>query len=118
MWTRLLTSSLLRWELIVFLFGLVAIPIGCLLPLSRLPTLPNDKLLHFLAFGGMALLAGRLAQGRAQMGLALIAVFVASWAIELLQNLVPGRKFCWRDLAANAAGVLCAGACLAVLPPS
>jgi hypothetical protein len=126
MWMEMWAGSLLRWELMAFLFGLVAIPIGCLLPLSRLPPLPNDKLLHFVAFGGMALLAGRLAQGQgggdgaaiARMGLALIAVFVASWVIELLQNLVPGRKFCWRDLAANAAGVLCAGAALAALPPS
>ncbi len=101
----------------VFLLGLVAIPLGCLLPLSKLPTLPNDKLLHFLAFGGMALLAGRLADGRVQIALALAAVFVASWVIELLQNWVPGRNFCWRDMAANAAGVLCAGACLALLPP-
>lgn len=101
----------------VFLLGLVAIPLGCLLPLSKLPTLPNDKLLHFLAFGGMALLAGRLADGRGQIALALAAVFVASWGIELLQNWVPGRNFCWRDMAANAAGVLCAGAALALLPP-
>jgi VanZ family protein len=107
----------MRWELMVFLVGLVAIPLGCLLPPSRLPTLPNDKLLHFVAFGGMALLAGRLAQSGAQVALALAAVFVASWVIELLQNRVPGRNFCWRDMAANAAGVICAGACLAVLPP-
>jgi VanZ family protein len=107
----------MRWELMAFLAGLVAIPLGCLLPLSKLPTLPNDKLLHFVAFGGMALLAGRLADGAVQMGLALAAVFVASWVIELLQNLVPGRNFCWRDMAANAAGVLFAGAVLAILPP-
>ena len=101
-----------------FLIGLVAIPLGCLLPNSWLPhPLPNDKLLHFLGFGGMALLAGRLAHGNAQMGLALGAVFVASWVIELLQMWVPGRNFCWRDMAANAAGVLCAGASLALLPP-
>jgi VanZ family protein len=108
----------MRWELMVFLVGLVAIPLGCLLPNSRLPPLPNDKVLHFVAFGGMALLAGRLAHGAVQMGLALTAVFVASWVIEVLQNWVPGRKFCWRDMAANAAGVLSAGACLAILPPS
>lgn len=108
----------MRWELMVFLIGLVAIPLGCLLPNSRLPhPLPNDKLLHFLGFGGMALLAGRLAHGNAQMALALGAVFVASWVIELLQMWVPGRNFCWRDMAANAAGVLCAGASLALLPP-
>lgn len=107
----------MRWELIAFLVGLVAIPVGCLVPNSRLPRLPNDKVMHFVAFGGMALLAGRLAHGNGQTALALAAVFVASWCIEVLQKWVPGRDFCWRDLAANAAGVLCAGACLAILPP-
>lgn len=105
----------MRWELLCFLIGLVGIPLGCLLPLHRLPTLPNDKLLHFLAFGGMALLAGRLAPG--QTGWVLGAVFGASWLIELLQHWVPGRAFCWRDLAANAAGVACAGLALAWLAP-
>ena len=28
---------------------------------------------------------------------------------HLLQDLVPGRRFCWRDMAANAAGILFAG---------
>jgi VanZ family protein len=104
----------LRWEWLVLLAGTIAIPIGCLLPNEKLPPLPNDKLLHFLAFGGMALMAGRLAPGAGGAALALGAVFAASWAIELLQNMVPGRKFCWRDLAANLAGVLCAAAVLAL----
>lgn len=107
----------MRWEAVLFLIGLVGIPLGCLLPARLLPALPNDKLLHVVAFGGMALLAGRLVQGEARVLLALGAVFAVSWLIELLQNLVPGRRFCWRDLGANAAGVLGAGACLALLPP-
>jgi VanZ family protein len=110
--------DVMRWESLVFLIGLVAIPLGCLLPAHRLPPLPNDKLLHFAAFGGMALLAGRLVQGQTRELLALGAVFAASWLIELLQNRVPGRRFSWGDLAANAVGVLCAGACLTVLPPA
>lgn len=104
----------LRWEWLVLLAGTIAIPIGCLLPNDRLPPLPNDKLLHFLAFGAMALMAGRLAPDAQGAALALVAVFAASWLIELLQNLVPGRKFCWRDLAANLAGVLCAAGVLAL----
>jgi hypothetical protein len=108
----------LRWEWLVLAAGAVLIPVGCLLPLSKLPTLPNDKLLHFLAFGGMALMAGRLATSPNGVLLALLAVFVASWGIELLQNRVPGRKFCWRDMAANVAGIACAGVLLALLPPA
>lgn len=106
----------LRWEWLVLAAGMVLIPVGCLLPLSKLPPLPNDKFLHFIAFGGMALMAGRLAATPAGVMAALAGVFVASWCIELLQNRVPGRKFCWRDMAANGAGVACAGALLALLP--
>lgn len=106
----------MRWELVVFLIGLVTIPLGCLLPLSRLPTLPNDKLLHFVAFGGMALLAGRLTGPGLHAALALGGVLVASWLIEVLQNRVPGRRFCWRDMAANCAGIACAAVLLLVVP--
>jgi VanZ family protein len=106
----------MRWELAVLLAGTLAITIGCLTPQHRMPALPNDKALHFLAFGLMALMAGRLADTGVQAGFALGAVFVASWLIEVLQNLVPGRKFCWRDMAANAAGVLSAGVFLAAFP--
>lgn len=99
----------------MFLCGLVAIALGCLLPNSRLPRLPNDKVLHFLAFGGMALLAGRLVDTPLQVVFALCGVLAGSWLIELLQNMVPGRKFCWRDMGANAAGIGSAGVCLALL---
>lgn len=104
-----------RWELWLFLIGLVGIPLGCLLPLPWLRTLPNDKLLHFGAFGGMALLAGRLVSTPLHTALALLALLVLGWVIELLQNLVPGRAFCWRDMLANAGGIACAGLCLALL---
>jgi hypothetical protein len=105
----------MRWELIMFLFGLVAIPLGCLAPAGWIRPLPHDKLLHFVAFGGMALLAGRLAPPGSMM-LVLAAVFAAGMVIELLQKLIPGRNFCWRDVAANSAGIVAAGLCLAVLP--
>jgi VanZ family protein len=101
----------MRWELIVLLAGMVAIPVGCLLPATWLPPLPNDKLLHFVAFGGMALMAGRLAPP-GMLAAALLAVLAAGWLIEVLQKWVPGRNFCWRDMAANAAGTLAAGALL------
>jgi VanZ family protein len=105
----------MRWELILFLIGLVAIPFGCLAPSRWMPPLPQDKLLHFVAFGGMALLAGRLVPQDSVL-LVLAAVFAAGVLIELLQKLIPGRNFCWRDLAANGAGIAAAGLCLAVLP--
>lgn len=93
------------WQLIIFISGCIAVSAGCLVPARWLPPLPHDKLLHFLAFGGLAFLAACMAQDHVQQLVWLVGILVASWAIELLQNLVPGRKFCWRDMAANAAGI-------------
>lgn len=95
----------MHWEWFVFLFAALAISAGCLVPARWLPPLPNDKLLHFLAFGGLALLAARIAQSFAEQAIWLSGLVLAGWAIEALQNLVPGRKFCWRDMAANVAGI-------------
>jgi VanZ family protein len=97
------------WELILFISTVIAVSTGCLLPARWLPPLPNDKLLHFLAFGGLALLAGRIAQSNSEQLIWLAGLLIVSWGIEVLQNLVPGRKFCWRDMAANAAGISVAG---------
>lgn len=93
------------WE--VGVFGLVvgAVALGCLLPAGWLPVLPNDKLLHFLAFAGLSVLAARIAPAWPQQGYWLLGLLVAGWLIELLQKLVPGRNFCWQDLAANAGGI-------------
>jgi len=89
---------------------------GCLAPAAYLPPLPNDKLMHFLAFGALALLAARLAGDGGALRYWLAGLLLAGWLIELLQNLVPGRKFCWRDLGANAAGIAAGAACARLLP--
>lgn len=98
----------MHWEWVLLLIGMIGIPAGCLVPARWLPALPNDKLLHFLAFGAMALLATRVVDDGLSLALALAALFVAGWLIEILQRWVPGRQFCWRDLAANTAGILIA----------
>lgn len=95
----------MHWEWFVFLFGALGVSAGCLVPARWLPPLRHDKLLHFLAFGGLALLAGRMAQDFTEQALWLLGLVLAGLAIEMLQNLVPGRKFCWRDMAANVAGI-------------
>jgi VanZ family protein len=102
-------------DLILFLSVALAVTAGCLAPAGWLPPLPNDKLLHFLAFAGLGVLALRMVHGQAQSGAALLALFGAGWLIEGLQNWVPGRKFCWRDMAANGAGILAAAACAPLL---
>jgi VanZ family protein len=101
----------MAWELIVFGVALAAVSLGCLLPAGWLPTLPNDKLLHFGAYAALTLLALPMVASWRQWGYWLLGLLLAGAAIELLQNLVPGRRFCWRDLAANAAGIAAAAVC-------
>ena len=101
----------MTWELILFGAALAAVSIGCLLPAGWLPPLPNDKLLHFGAYAGLTLMALPMVRSWHQLPYWLLGLLLAGAAIELLQNLVPGRSFCWRDLAANAAGIAVAAVC-------
>lgn len=96
------------WELIVFLATGGAVAAGCLLPARWLPPLPHDKLLHFMAFAGLAVLALRIEPGWTQRMAWLGGLLLAGFAIELLQKLVPGRDFCWHDMRANTAGIAAA----------
>lgn len=98
----------MSWELIVFLASGSAVLLGCLLPARWLPLLPHDKLLHFMAFAGLALLALRIAPHWPGRLAWLLGLLSAGFAIELLQKLVPGRSFCWHDMRANAAGIAAA----------
>ncbi|MBB3118061.1 hypothetical protein [Pseudoduganella violacea] len=94
----------------MFLAAGLLLVAGCLVPNRWLPVrMPNDKLLHFGAFAVLGLLALRLAQGPAQALMGLAGLLVLGWAIECLQQLLPDRSFCWRDMAANAAGLAFAG---------
>lgn len=93
------------WELIVFASAAAALLAGCLVPNSWLPRLPNDKLLHFAAFALLSALAMRVAGNGTERWLWLLGLLVGGWVIECLQSFVPGRMYCWRDLAANAAGI-------------
>lgn len=92
------------------MFGGVAAAVlgGCLVPNRWLPPLPNDKFLHFAAFALLAGLALRMSSSPLESALWLLGLFGAGVAIESLQAFVPGRGFCWRDIAANAAGIACA----------
>src|SRR4051812_5670691 len=105
----------MAWEMILFLMACSVVSAGCLLPAGWLPPLPNDKLLHFVAFGGLTLIALRIAQDWSEMRYWLAGLALAGWLIEVLQNLVPGRSFCWRDLGANVAGILAASCCAPLL---
>jgi VanZ family protein len=95
-------------ELIVFLAAAIAVALGCLLPARWLPLLPHDKLLHFVAFAGLSALALRIEPAWGLRTVWLLGLLLAGLAIELLQKLVPGRTFCWRDMGANTAGIAAA----------
>lgn len=96
------------WELIVFLAAAGAVVLGCLLPAGWLPLLPHDKLLHFIAFAGLSALALRIAPTWPLRAIWLLGLLFAGYAIELVQKLVPGRSFCWRDMGANTLGIAAA----------
>lgn len=103
--TNLIDDNTMVLQLALFITAFAVVAAGCLVPNSWLPPLPNDKLLHFGCFGGLAALALPLASNRSEGALLLAGLLVASWAIECLQQLLPDRTFCWRDMAANAAGI-------------
>ncbi|MYM68824.1 hypothetical protein GTP45_18570 [Pseudoduganella sp. FT55W] len=91
---------------VVFGAALVAVVVACMIPNRYLPrALPNDKLMHGIAFAVLTALALPLAQTGTQMLLGLAALLLAGWLIECLQQLVPDRDFSWPDMAANAAGI-------------
>ncbi|WP_020651804.1 hypothetical protein [Massilia niastensis] len=100
-------------EAILFVCAAAGLCAGCLVPNRWLPPLPNDKFLHFAGFAVLTVLALRLAQGTGEAMWWLAGLLVGGWLIECLQALVPDRRFCRRDLAANAAGI--ATAALAAL---
>lgn len=99
----------IAWPWIGFIVVAVGVAVGCLLPSRWLPALPNDKLLHFLAFGSLSFLAAHIASNGAHLVWWLIGLFLAGALIEILQKWIPGRDFCWRDLAANTAGIVLVG---------
>lgn len=85
----------------------LAVAAGCLVPADRLPArLPNDRLLHPLSHAALALPIAAVAATSAQIAAGVAVLLLAGLGIEVAQHFVPGRSFCMRDIAANAAGVL------------
>jgi len=100
------------WNLVLLGLAGAGVIGGCLVPNRWLPPrMPNDKLLHFASFAVLSALALRVAEGHWQAACWLLALFVLGWLIECLQMLVPDRRFSWRDLGANAAGIVFVAVC-------
>lgn len=92
-------------DAILFVCAATGLLVGCLVPNRWLPPLPNDKFLHFAAFAVLTVLGLRLAGNSVDAMYWLLGLLVGGWIIECLQSLVPDRRFCWRDILANAAGI-------------
>ena len=95
----------MAWNALLFVLAAVAVMGGCLVLNRWLPPLPNDKVMHFVAFAVLTGLALTMAHDAVSACLWLVGLLLAGWVIECLQSLLPDRRFCWRDLAANAGGI-------------
>ena len=93
------------FEFGLFILALTVICIGCLLPARWLPPIRHDKWMHFFAFAGLSVLIRPLANTQAELLLCFTSLLILGFLIEILQQWVPGRRFCWRDLVANTAGI-------------
>ena len=92
-------------EITIFTITFAAICLGCLVPASWLPPLRNDKWMHFVAFAVLSIMAKIMTSSPSELAIWFCGLLVAGLCIEILQHWVPGRSFCWRDMAANTAGV-------------
>lgn len=99
----------------LFVAAAAILTAGCLVPNRWLPPLPNDKLMHFTGFAVLGLIGLRMADSGAETALWLAGLLAGGWLIECLQALVPDRGFCWRDMGANAAGLVFAAVCTQVI---
>lgn len=65
----------------------------------------NDKLGHLFAYCALTVNAGLLFSKNKWWTVALSAFFLSAF-MEYLQGFVPGRMVDWKDLMANATGIL------------
>jgi VanZ family protein len=104
-------SGKIAAALLLWLLAMAVVITGELLPGSS-PVMRwigsnhiNDKLLHFVAYTGLAVIP--VFGFRVRAGLAAAAsMILLGVALEFLQRLVPGRSFEVADMVANALGVL------------
>lgn len=67
-----------------------------------------DKYLHVFCFAGLAFIGFWTARGARSRGMILLVLLLLGAGIEWLQATVPGRQGSFKDLAADAAGLLLA----------
>jgi VanZ family protein len=104
-----------RYWGVVWMLSLIALVPLSLLPQTAPPStriigdvLTVDKLLHFIAYGGLALLPLILATDTRQIYLRVAIVTAHALLMEVVQTAIPGRLGSLGDIIADLAGVLCA----------
>jgi len=93
-----------KWALFIAVSLLILA--GSLAPARWMQRLPNDKIMHFCAYALLTGLAWQITFDSTTLLYWAIALALAGWTVELIQNLVPGRRFCWHDVMSNIAGIL------------
>ncbi len=90
--------------------ALLAVVGGTLAPSNWLPAwLPNDKLMHSAAYALLLLPAAAWLTCHWVLILA-CTLFAVGVILEWIQGrLIPGRQFCWQDVAANGVGLVAGG---------
>lgn len=93
---------------LLWLASIGAVAYGSLNPHVGPPSrLHLDKVLHFSAYGWLALLPGLLVlPHRRRTVLVVLGVICISGAIEIGQSYLPPRQGSWSDFAANSAGAV------------
>ena len=102
------TRTVLVFRLL-FVGAVLGVTVLSVVPTPQIDGLESDKMGHFIAYAVLALLLvpsvsadGRMHKG---LGAGLPLLFLYGVLIEVLQHYI-GRQFDFRDMAANAIGVL------------
>ncbi|MDX1598872.1 MAG: VanZ family protein [Marinobacter sp.] len=93
------------WQLALFISVIAILYLATTSTPYPMPSSPNDKVNHLIAFTELAILA-RLGWPRiSAIWLVAPALVLFGLAIEVIQSQLPYREFSLADLAADAAGV-------------
>ena len=108
----LASQGLRRALLFLWVFSLVAVIVGSLLPSAVLDRVDpaqaylNDKQQHFLAYLGLALLPPLAFYGRRSSWFIAASMLLLGIGLEFAQRLTPDRTFDYEDMKADGLGVL------------
>ncbi|MCG6975497.1 MAG: VanZ family protein [Acidiferrobacterales bacterium] len=84
---------------------LLAVIVSSLVPVPRIESAPNDKLIHFLLYLVPMAWFGQLRLRRHWLALGFILL---GFLLELIQGQTRYRTFEWLDVVANSTGVIVA----------